>query len=141
MFFSNSKQNEIASLKAELYPLQQVWEGLNREMLVINILYDGRISHANEQLLNMLGYRENHIINTPLLDIISEHSQHSDEYKSLQKAIKKEGHWGGRVTIYSPRRSSRVVTFNCSPCKRRTRSAFIFFYFLYCINQNNFSIA
>ena len=97
MFFSNSKQNEIASLKAELYPLQQVWEGLNREMLVINILYDGRISHANEQLLNMLGYRENHIINTPLLDIISEHSQHSDEYKSLQKAIKKEGHWGGAL--------------------------------------------
>jgi methyl-accepting chemotaxis protein len=97
MFFSNSKQNEIASLKAELYPLQQVWEGLNREMLVINILYDGRISHANEQLLNMLGYRENHIINTPLVDIISEHSQHSDEYKSLQKAIKKEGHWGGAL--------------------------------------------
>ncbi|BBW91107.1 chemotaxis protein [Pseudoalteromonas sp. PS1M3] len=97
MFFSNSKQNEIASLKAELYPLQQVWEGLNREMLVINILYDGRISHANEQLLKMLGYRENHIINTPIVDIISEHSQHSEEYKSLQKAIKKEGHWGGAL--------------------------------------------
>jgi methyl-accepting chemotaxis protein len=97
MFFSNSKQNEIASLKAELYPLQQVWDGLNREMLVINILYDGRISHANEQLLKMLGYRENHIINTPIVDIISEHSQHSEEYKSLQKAIKKEGHWGGAL--------------------------------------------
>lgn len=66
-------------------------------MLVINILYDGRISHANEQLLKMLGYRENHIINTPIVDIISEHSQHSEEYKSLQKAIKKEGHWGGAL--------------------------------------------
>ena len=42
MFFSKNKQNEIASLKAELYPLQQVWEGLYREMLVLNILYDGQ---------------------------------------------------------------------------------------------------
>ncbi|MCP4059356.1 MAG: chemotaxis protein, partial [Pseudoalteromonas sp.] len=46
MFFSKGKQNEIAALKAQLYPLEQVWEGLYKEMLVLNVLYDGRISHA-----------------------------------------------------------------------------------------------
>ncbi len=63
MFFSKNKQNEIASLKAELYPLQQVWEGLYREMLVLNILYDGRISHANDKFLENLGYSEDELTN------------------------------------------------------------------------------
>ncbi len=99
MFFSKNKQNEIASLKAELYPLQQVWEGLYREMLVLNILYDGRISHANDRFLENLGYNEDDLTNNSFDDFITESSRQSSEFKSLQQAIKKEGHWGGALQI------------------------------------------
>ncbi|MEH6731678.1 MAG: PAS domain-containing methyl-accepting chemotaxis protein [Pseudoalteromonas distincta] len=99
MFFSKNKQNEIASLKAELYPLQQVWEGLYREMLVVNILYDGRISHANDRFLENLGYNEDDLTNNSFDDFITESSRQSSEFKSLQQAIKKEGHWGGALQI------------------------------------------
>jgi len=99
MFFSKNKQNEIASLKAELYPLQQVWEGLYREMLVVNILYDGRISHANDLFLQKLGYDEDTLTNNPFNDFITEQSRQSKDFASLQKAIKAEGHWGGTLQI------------------------------------------
>lgn len=99
MFFSKNKQNEIASLKAELYPLQQVWEGLYREMLVLNILYDGRISHANDRFLENLGYNEDDLTNNSFDDFITDSSRQSSEFKSLQQAIKKEGHWGGALQI------------------------------------------
>lgn len=90
MFFSKNKQNEIASLKAELYPLQQVWEGLYREMLVLNILYDGRISHANDRFLENLGYNEDDLTNNSFDDFITDSSRQSSEFKSLQQAIKKK---------------------------------------------------
>ncbi|MEL0656969.1 PAS domain-containing methyl-accepting chemotaxis protein [Pseudoalteromonas issachenkonii] len=99
MFFSKNKQNEIASLKAELYPLQQVWEGLYREMLVVNILYDGRISHANDLFLQKLGYDEDTLTNNPFNDFITEQSRQSKDFASLQQAIKAEGHWGGTLQI------------------------------------------
>jgi len=99
MFFSKNKQNEIASLKAELYPLQQVWEGLYREMLVLNILYDGRISHANDKFLENLGYSEDDLTNNSFDDFITDSSRQSSEFKSLQQAIKKEGHWGGALQV------------------------------------------
>ena len=99
MFFSKNKQNEIASLKAELYPLQQVWEGLYREMLVLNILYDGRISHANDKFLESLGYSEDELTNNSFDNFITDSSRQSVEFKSLQQAIKKEGHWGGALQV------------------------------------------
>ena len=99
MFFSKNKQNEIASLKAELYPLQQVWEGLYREMLVLNILYDGRISHANDKFLENLGYSEDELTNNSFDNFITDSSRQSVEFKSLQQAIKKEGHWGGALQV------------------------------------------
>ena len=97
MFFSKGKQNEIAALKAQLYPLEQVWEGLYKEMLVLNVLYDGRISHANDNFLNALGYNEDNLTNNQLGDFISEQSRLSPEYEELEKAFQKEGHWSGAI--------------------------------------------
>lgn len=100
MFFSKkNNQDEIASLKAELYPLRQVWEGLYREMLVLNVLYDGRISHVNESLLALLGYKENDLADNPISDIISDHSRQSKEFKSFEQAINKVSHWGGALQM------------------------------------------
>lgn len=97
MFFSKGKQDEIAALKAQLYPLEQVWEGLYKEMLVLNVLYDGRISHANDHFLESLGYDEDTLTNNPLSDFISEQSRRSSEYSKLEQALKKEGHWSGAI--------------------------------------------
>ncbi|WP_338365287.1 PAS domain-containing methyl-accepting chemotaxis protein [uncultured Pseudoalteromonas sp.] len=97
MFFSKSKQNEIAALKAQLYPLEQVWEGLYKEMLVLNVLYDGRISHANDNFLAVLGYNEDSLTNNQLGDFIADHSRLSSEFEELEKALQKEGHWSGAI--------------------------------------------
>ncbi|BED90830.1 MULTISPECIES: methyl-accepting chemotaxis protein [unclassified Pseudoalteromonas] len=97
MFFSKGKQNEIAALKAQLYPLEQVWEGLYKEMLVLNVLYDGRISHANDNFLNALGYNEDNLTNNQLSDFIADQSRLSPEYTALEKAFQKEGHWSGAI--------------------------------------------
>ena len=97
MFFSKGKQNEIAALKAQLYPLEQVWEGLYKEMLVLNVLYDGRISHANDNFLNALGYNEDNLTNNQLGDFIADQSRLSPEYAELEKAFQNEGHWSGAI--------------------------------------------
>lgn len=97
MFFSKGNQNEIAALKAQLYPLEQVWEGLYKEMVVINVLYDGRISHANDNFLDALGYNEDNLTNNQLSDFIAEHSRLSPAYTELEKALQEEGHWSGAI--------------------------------------------
>lgn len=80
-----------------MYPLEQVWEGLYKEMVVINVLYDGRISHANDNFLDALGYNEDNLTNNQLSDFIAEHSRLSPAYTELEKALQEEGHWSGAI--------------------------------------------
>lgn len=99
MFFSKKQQNEIEELKAALYPLEQVQQGLYKEMLVLNLLYDGRISDANDNFLRELGYQEDDLLNIFFNDIVTVQSQKSPEFAALQKAIDNQGHWCGALQV------------------------------------------
>ncbi|MEI8640572.1 PAS domain-containing protein [Pseudoalteromonas sp. Hal099] len=78
-----------------------MWEGLYKEMLVLNVLYDGRISHANDNFLNALGYNEDNLTNNQLGDFIADQSRLSPEYAELEKHSKKKATGVGLLNLFA----------------------------------------
>ncbi len=100
MFFSKSVNSELVSLKTELFHLQQVRDGLNEEMISLNVLESGEVSYINQNFIKALGYDKDAFPGTHLFDIITNESKSTEQFSQFSSALEHCKHWVGALQFY-----------------------------------------
>ncbi|RZF90124.1 PAS domain-containing protein [Pseudoalteromonas sp. CO302Y] len=100
MFFSKSVNSELVSLKTELFHLQQVRDGLNEEMISLNVLDSGEVSYINKNFTAALGYDKDTFPGTKLFEIITNESKSTEQFNQFSSSLKNVKHWVGALQFY-----------------------------------------
>ncbi len=100
MFFSKSVNSELMSLKTELFHLQQVRDGLDEEMISLNVLESGEVSYINKNFIAALGYDKEAFPGTQVFDIITNESKSTEQFRQFSLSLDNFKHWVGALQFY-----------------------------------------
>jgi len=97
--FNKKFKQEIVNLKDELFSMQQMWDGIDDEMLSISLDAVGKITKVNKHFEEEMHYQLEDIIDRNLIDLVSPDLRKTPHFQKMTEAIKSEHHWAGALQI------------------------------------------
>lgn len=100
MFFNGKAlRQENEQLKAELQVYRQIRENLELEMIYFSLSKNGAILSTNSKFEDVLLYRESHVINKKIADLVHPNTFKTDHYQRMSQAISSGRHWHGALQV------------------------------------------
>lgn len=97
MFFNSALKNELAKTKEKLRSLEQVSEGIERDLLTLTLDANTKIIAANEKFLSQLKVDFYEILETPIAELVPKNCRATDHYKSMVAALAGKRIWNGAL--------------------------------------------
>ncbi|MDF5637781.1 PAS domain-containing protein, partial [Vibrio parahaemolyticus] len=97
MFFNTALKNELEATKEKLFSLEQVSEGIQKDLLTLTLDSSGKITSANEKFLSQLELDE--ILDTPIGELAPKNCRSTDHYKSMVASLSAKRIWNGAMQI------------------------------------------
>lgn len=90
MFFNKSLQKENQELKEKLYPLEQVRESLDEDMLRLTLDPQGKIISTNANFEQELGIKFETISGSHLTSLVPEKAKKTKHFQKLKSALEQK---------------------------------------------------
>ncbi|EJL6492375.1 PAS domain-containing protein [Vibrio cholerae] len=101
MFFNSALKNELAKTKEKLRSLEQVSEGIERDLLTLTLDANTKIIAANEKFLSQLKVDFYEILETPIAELVPKNCRATDHYKSMVAALAGKRIWNGALQMHA----------------------------------------
>ncbi|MCZ4372842.1 PAS domain-containing methyl-accepting chemotaxis protein [Vibrio diazotrophicus] len=115
MFFNKSLQKENQELKEKLYPLEQVRESLDEDMLRLTLDPQGKIISTNANFEQELGIRLETISGSHLTSLVPEKAKKTKHFQKLKSALEQKHHWNGALQITKANRQEAWLRIILQP--------------------------
>ncbi|BDP33527.1 MULTISPECIES: methyl-accepting chemotaxis protein [Vibrio] len=99
MFFNTALKNELEATKEKLFSLEQVSEGIQKDLLTLTLDSSGKITSANEKFLSQLEFFLYEILDTPIGELAPKNCRSTDHYKSMVASLSAKRIWNGAMQI------------------------------------------